>query len=274
MKKLSNLAQIAFIENNFIISQFRELFRVITTLEWNIIQLGKTSFYPCSRQNKQAKCNTSDCKAVDADIIKETAVKKQPRIYKCEQGFKKILVPLLVNGEVKSILFITEKKAVRFTKKKAEEIAKLLFQVTNNIIDKQTAGFQDIEGIGKTYREKQISRVINYIHQNYQKPELSLKAASSENGISYFHLSRIFREELNTTFVQYCNKVRMNAAVRLLGDLGLAVNQISYKCGFEDPGYFCRVFKAIHKCSPVGYRNRFLKKQNSKKLHYKDKFVH
>lgn len=266
MKKLTNFAQVAFIENNLIISQFRELFRAITTLEWNIIQLGKTSFYSCSRQNKYAKCNTYDCKAIDADILKEITFKKAPCIYKCQLGLKKILVPLLVNGEVKSILFITEKKSVRFSSKKAEEIARLLFQLTNSIIDKQAMGFQDFEGLGSTYRERQVSKVVRYIHQNYQKPELSLKDASSENGISYFHLSRIFKEELNTTFVQYCNKVRMNEAIKLLGDLGLAVNQISYKCGFEDPAYFCRVFKAMHKCSPLGYRNRFLRKHHSKKL--------
>ena len=72
----------------------------------------------------------------------------------------------------------------------------------------------------------------------------------------YFHLSHLFKKELNMTFSDYLNDLRISVATRLLKDKSLAVNQVSSICGFEDPSYFSKVFKKIQGVSPVVFRNQ------------------
>ena len=35
-----------------------------------------------------------------------------------------------------------------------------------------------------------------------------------------------------------------------------SVKEIAYQCGFEDPNYFCKVFKKEYQCSPLEFKNK------------------
>lgn len=46
----------------------------------------------------------------------------------------------------------------------------------------------------------------------------------------------------------------MLQATRLLRFTDLAISQIAYRCGYNDPLYFSRAFKRHHGQSPANYR--------------------
>ncbi|NWL86671.1 AraC family transcriptional regulator [Paenibacillus sp. 79R4] len=110
----------------------------------------------------------------------------------------------------------------------------------------------------RTYR--QISQIINHIHENYNQ-RLTLEDISKKFYLSLSHLSRIFKESTGFTFIEYVNNVRMKEACTLLKNSKLTVSEISGLVGFESQTHFGRIFKSIVGIPPLKYR-----KMNQSKL--------
>lgn len=69
--------------------------------------------------------------------------------------------------------------------------------------------------------------------------------------------SRSLQRELNAcgeSFVQLLDRVRVDAAARLLRDSGRSLTEIGYVCGFSDSAHFSRRFKARMGRAPAAWR--------------------
>lgn len=88
-----------------------------------------------------------------------------------------------------------------------------------------------------------IEQIKEYIQQNMHSSKLSLSSVAREFYISPGHLSRLFKQETNQTFVNYVTKIRMNKAMELLKETDLKVYQVGEKVGIDDPHYFSIIFK-------------------------------
>ena len=103
-----------------------------------------------------------------------------------------------------------------------------------------------------------VSRAIDYMIVHYNE-ELTLKKVSDSVFISEFYLSRLFRQELDTTFSDYLCKIRIEKAKNLLkNEKNPRIQDISEKTGFNDPNYFTKSFKKIAGVSPREYRKIFM----------------
>ena len=54
---------------------------------------------------------------------------------------------------------------------------------------------------------------------------------------------RLFKEYTEKTPVEYRIERRIEYAKKLLNTRGMTVIEIAFEAGFEDPAYFCKVFK-------------------------------
>ncbi len=90
---------------------------------------------------------------------------------------------------------------------------------------------------------------LSYIRENYQKP-LQLSLIADEYGITGSYLSRLFKEHLGTTFIDYINRFRLNKAVILLETKKYSIKEITYIVGDQDPNYFSRIFRRHMGISP------------------------
>jgi len=99
-----------------------------------------------------------------------------------------------------------------------------------------------------------VREAIFYIHANYMKP-IALKELCSEIRVSPQYLIRVFGSSLEKTPIQYINLFRISRAQDLLKHTNLSVKEIAYEVGFENPYYFCRMFKKITKTTPSIFRN-------------------
>lgn len=97
-----------------------------------------------------------------------------------------------------------------------------------------------------------VVRSIFYI-ENHYKEAISLESCAEEVGISYAHLSRIFKKETAFSFSEYLNRFRVSKAKMLLAERKLAIKQIVEEAGFTNYNYFFRVFKDIEGITPVEY---------------------
>lgn len=73
-------------------------------------------------------------------------------------------------------------------------------------------------------------------------------------GCSPEHLARSFRKHLGKTPSTYLNERRMLRAARLLSHTTSRISEIAYRTGFEDAGYFGRLFRVQFGMSPGEYR--------------------
>lgn len=79
------------------------------------------------------------------------------------------------------------------------------------------------------------------------------------SGKSREHLSRSLKKYCGTTITEYVNKLRINYAANLLINSNMAVIDICYTSGFQNLGYFYKIFKDEYKISPNLFKKRYTK---------------
>lgn len=100
---------------------------------------------------------------------------------------------------------------------------------------------------------------IDYINENYdQKIYMDKMAYICNISTSYF--SKIFKRETGESFSNYINKVKTAKAIELLESTTAPIVNISIDLGYDDCGYFIKVFKKNYGITPATYRKNF--KQN------------
>lgn len=115
-----------------------------------------------------------------------------------------------------------------------------------------------ISGAMPERRKKELSPAVriavDYIAQNYTK-NITLEDVSSAVKISPTYFSKMFKEEVGSTFIDYLTMMRIGQAKRLIRDGSLENKEICDVIGYSDPNYFSRVFKKIVGVTPTEYRS-------------------
>jgi transcriptional regulator GlxA family with amidase domain len=87
--------------------------------------------------------------------------------------------------------------------------------------------------------------------------DLSVDALAGRARLSPRQFARAFTAETGTPPGRYVDRVRLEAARRLLEDTGDGVEQISRRCGYHTPEAMRRAFQQSLQVSPAEYRRRF-----------------
>jgi len=98
-----------------------------------------------------------------------------------------------------------------------------------------------------------VIRVKEYIENNYTC-YISLDEIIHDCGYSKFHISRLFKNYMNCTIMEYLLKQRITRAKELLSSTQDTIKEISLAIGYSDPNYFSLIFKREEGVSPVQYR--------------------
>ncbi|GCD41432.1 GlxA family transcriptional regulator [Streptomyces paromomycinus] len=87
--------------------------------------------------------------------------------------------------------------------------------------------------------------------------DLSVDTLADRAGLSPRHFARAFRAEVGMTPGRYVDRVRLEAARRLLEDTADGVEGISRRCGYGTPEAMRRAFTRTLGAAPAEYRRRF-----------------
>ena len=98
-------------------------------------------------------------------------------------------------------------------------------------------------------------KVKEYMNANYAR-RLSLEEIAAVVGYSPAYFSRIFKEEMGTTFKEALNNLRIERSKTLLLGSTASVAEVCSMVGFNDQSYYCKVFKRITGVSPDRFRKR------------------
>ncbi|MFS0726466.1 helix-turn-helix domain-containing protein [Paenibacillus sp. 1P07SE] len=100
-----------------------------------------------------------------------------------------------------------------------------------------------------------IRQTVDLIHQRYVS-DLSLQGVAEEMGISVSYLSKLFKEQLGETFIDYVTRIRLEHAQQLLVETDLTMQQIADAIGYTSVQQMFRVFKKKLGMTPGEYRER------------------
>lgn len=84
--------------------------------------------------------------------------------------------------------------------------------------------------------------------------KISVKKMADLCGISTSYFSKLFMRENLCSLSQYTNRIRVGQAIQLLKHTNLSVRQVAEKLGFDDCGYFIKVFKRFTGLTPLEYQ--------------------
>ncbi|MCC8176966.1 MAG: AraC family transcriptional regulator [Bacteroidales bacterium] len=112
-------------------------------------------------------------------------------------------------------------------------------------------------GSASTKQESQIDvcqQAIHFMKERINR-HITLQQLAEFTGYTPNHFATMFRKAIGHAPLSYFNLLKMQAAAQMLDSTEMKVNQIAGKLGYEDTGYFTRLFTKIMGTSPTSYRN-------------------
>ncbi|WP_068604647.1 AraC family transcriptional regulator [Paenibacillus swuensis] len=128
--------------------------------------------------------------------------------------------------------------------------AKLLFLRVWNELSKLNS--VSAEAYGEDLQQS-IEHCMDYMREYYQE-KITRGDLAKEAGLSESYLSTVFKKHTGISPVQYLNKLRLDAAKRLLRTTELPIVEVARLSGYADSFYFARMFAREIGMSPSEYR--------------------
>ncbi|MBU3917145.1 helix-turn-helix domain-containing protein [bacterium] len=107
----------------------------------------------------------------------------------------------------------------------------------------------------KFHTDKTILATQQWIEENYAKDFL-LEEVAVRFGMSLRTFTRRFKLATGESVMVYLHRVRIEIAKEFLKKSDLNVNEIAFKVGYEDMGFFYRLFKKHTGFTPNAYRKK------------------
>jgi AraC-like DNA-binding protein len=105
-----------------------------------------------------------------------------------------------------------------------------------------------------------LSRTLAYIEHHNTDP-LTLKILADQEGYSEQYFISIFKRSYGIAPLHFVTQKRIERAKELIRTTALPLKEISFRCGYEDPYYFSRIFKKMERVSPKKYRSDYQSSQ-------------
>ncbi len=151
-----------------------------------------------------------------------------------------------------------------------EEIASLYRKAIQIAIDQRT-GFQQMLGgivdllLGYAYSyDKQSKMEEKWAVQQINKARIIISGDSTHKlspediadllNVSYSWFRRVFKKHTGFSPTQYILEVKVQHSKELLTNTDLSSREIAYRLGFENPDYFCTLFKKRTGVTPIRFR--------------------
>lgn len=121
-----------------------------------------------------------------------------------------------------------------------------------DILDKNGVRAQKDNDIESRYSER-LEPVISYIKENYAY-EITLGELAAILPMSEGQFSRVFKQTMKLSPIQYLMRYRILQSCKLLQDTEKKIGEIANLSGFNNISYFNRVFLNTIGCTPKEYR--------------------
>ncbi len=141
------------------------------------------------------------------------------------------------------------------TKEKKEFLAAYSINILEEV-EKAIASFEANDDYQElSYVNKNILEIAEYINTHHANT-ITLDILSEKFNLSKFYLCKLFKKSIGMTFSEFLNSIRITEAKNLLENTEMSIGQVASKVGYNDIGYFCRVFKNTMQITALKYRKQ------------------
>ena len=99
-----------------------------------------------------------------------------------------------------------------------------------------------------------IKKVMEFVEKHIGNADIDIDQMAQYAAVSRSQLNHKLKQLMGVTPSEMIREARIKRACMLLRESNLSVNEIAYRCGFSDPKYFSKCFKASKGCSPTAFR--------------------
>ncbi|QEC51205.1 AraC family transcriptional regulator with amidase-like domain [Anseongella ginsenosidimutans] len=108
----------------------------------------------------------------------------------------------------------------------------------------------------KKHEDEPIKQAQDFIENNVGE-RISVEDLALKYAIGRRHFERRFKKATNNTPVEYIQRVKIEAAKKLLENSAKNVTEVMYEVGYTDVKAFRTIFRRITGLSPMVYRNKY-----------------
>jgi two-component system, response regulator YesN len=102
--------------------------------------------------------------------------------------------------------------------------------------------------------KKRVEVVKEYVEKNYRE-NITLAKIAEMVYMNPNYFCEVFKSQAGENFIDYVTRVRVEKAKALLRDMKIKTYEVSALVGYDDPGYFSKVFKKFVGITPGEYKN-------------------
>lgn len=106
------------------------------------------------------------------------------------------------------------------------------------------------------HADEVIGNAQQYIEKNF-KQALTIETLANRSNMSVRNFIRRFEQATTNTPLEYLQRVRVEAAKKMLESRNDAVAEIASRCGYEDVDYFGKIFRRYVAMTPRAYRDKY-----------------
>ncbi len=107
-----------------------------------------------------------------------------------------------------------------------------------------------------------VRKVRRAVEAHLDDAEFNVEGLCKEIGMSHSHLHRKLSALTGCSATKFIRNIRLAKAKELLENQHLTITSVAFDSGFNDPGYFGRVFKQEFGMTPVEWRDRLAGVEN------------
>ena len=163
---------------------------------------------------------------------------------------------LIQNNTVIQELIVLIVKELKEKKLHYQDIVSHLVEYLLVLLLREDRKENNEQVVGEDFNEiKKISPSLELIHMNYME-KLTLEDLAKACHMNKYNYCRNFKKIMRLSPIQYLNVYRIGIAEMLLKNTMDSCEEIGYRCGFNDIGYFIRIYKKLRGVSPSKTRKK------------------
>lgn len=108
---------------------------------------------------------------------------------------------------------------------------------------------RSLTGFDSSEKAVIVNTLMKYLNENYMR-QISLETISKSIYLSPAYISKVFKEEIGESPINYLIKIRLSKARELLMEGGRSIKSVARAVGYEDAYYFSKLYKKYNNVSP------------------------